>query len=178
MNLHHLQSIDGSDLCSRIYVDAIIQPSGKENEFRALTDMVDRSDIKDPTIIIADRGYESYNVFQHIAKKNWNYVIRVKDISSSGIASGLSIPDEEVFDIEYSILLTRRQTKEIKANPEKYKLMPVNHNFDYLPVGDKGNYQMNFRIIRFAIAKNAYEVIITNLPKNEFPPEAIKEIIT
>lgn len=173
-NLLHLNAM--YDLCSRIYVDAIIQPSRKGNEFGALTDMVDRSDIKDPTIIIADRGYESYNVFEHIAKKNWNYVIRVKDISSNGITSGLSLPDEKEFDIKYSILLTRRQTKEIKANPEKYKFMPANQNFDYLPVGNKGNYQMNFRIVRFAIAENAYEVIITNLPKDEFPSKAIKEI--
>lgn len=173
-NLLHLNAM--YDLCSRIYVDSIIQPSRKENEFDALSNMVDRSDIKDPTIIIADRGYESYNVFEHIAKKNWNYVIRAKDISSNGIVSGLSLPDQKEFDMEYSILLTRRQTKEIKANPEKYKFMPANQNFDYLPVGDKGNYQINFRIVRFAIAENAYEVIITNLPKNEFPPETIKEI--
>lgn len=173
-NLLHLNAM--YDLCSRIYVDSIIQPSRKENEFDALSNMVDRSDIKDPTIIIADRGYESYNVFEHIAKKNWNYVIRAKDISSNGIVSGLSLPDQKEFDMEYSILLTRRQTKEIKANPEKYKFMPANQNFDYLPVGDKGNYQINFRIVRFAIAENAYEVIITNLPKDEFPPETIKEI--
>jgi len=75
-NLLHLNAM--YDLCSRVYVDATIQPSRKENEIRALIDMVDRSDIKEPTIIIADRGYESYNVFEHIAKKNWNYVIRVK----------------------------------------------------------------------------------------------------
>lgn len=90
--------------------------------------------------------------------------------------SELSLPDQKEFDIEYSILLTRRQAKEIKANPEKYKFMPANQNFDYLSIGDKGIYQINFRIIRFAIAENAYEVIITNLPKNELPPETIKEI--
>lgn len=126
--------------------------------------MVDRSDIKDKTILIADRGYESYNVFEHIAKKEWKYVIRVKDINSNGIISAISLPKQKEFDIKYSILLTRRQTKEIKANPEKYKFMPANQNFDYLPVGDKENYQMNFRIVRFAIAEN------------EFPTERIKEI--
>ncbi len=173
-NLLHLNAM--YDLYSRVYVDAIVQPGKKKNKFQALTDMVDRSDIKDKTILIADRGYESYNVFEHIAKKGWKYVIRVKDINSNGITSGLSLSDEKEFDMKYSILLTRRQTKEIKANPEKYKFMPANQNFDYLPVGDKGNYQMNFRIVRFAIAENAYEVIITNLPKDEFPPEAIKEI--
>jgi len=76
----------------------------EENEFQALTDMVDRSDIKEQTIIIADRGYESYNIFEHIEKKGWNYVIRVKDIGSSGITSGLSLSNQKTFDIESTVL--------------------------------------------------------------------------
>lgn len=173
-NLLHLNAM--YDLCSRVYVDTIVQPGRKENEFQALTDMVDRSDIKEKTIVIADRGYESYNVFEHIAKKGWNYVIRVKDICSIGITSRISLPDEETFDIDYSTLLTRQQTKEIKAHPEKYKFMPTNQKFDYLPVGDKGNYLIKFRVVRFATSENTYEVIITNLSEKEFPAEKLKEI--
>lgn len=173
-NLLHLNAM--YDLCSRTYVDAVIQSGREVNEFQALIDMVDRSNIKEKTILLADRGYESYNVFEHIVRKNWNYVIRVKDIYSNGIASGLSIPDKEVFDIEYSTLLTRRHTNDIKAHPEKYKYMPAVQKFDYLPVGDKGTYPINFRIVRFPISENTYEVIITNLTKEEFPIEKIKEI--
>lgn len=173
-NLLHLNAM--YDLLSRVYVDAIVQPGRKENEFQALTDMVDHSDIKEKTILLADRGYESYNVFEHIVKKGWNYVIRVKDVNSNGIASGLILPKKKEFDINYSILLTRRQTNEIKAHPEKYKFMPANQKFDYLPVGDKGNYKINFRLVRFAISEDSYEVIITNLPENKFPPEKIKEM--
>lgn len=173
-NLLHLNAM--YDLCSRVYIDAIIQPGKKENEFRALTDMVDRSGIKDKAILIADRGYESYNVFEHIAQKGWNYVIRVKDINSNGIASGLFLPKKDEFDVKHNFLLTRRQTKEIKAHPEKYKYMSKKQNFDYLPVGNKENYPINFRVVRFAISEDTYEVIITNLPENEFPAERIKEI--
>lgn len=173
-NLLHLNAM--YDLVGRIYVDSIVQPGRKENELQALIDMVDRSDIKEQTIVIADRGYESYNVFEHIAKKGWNYVIRVKDIASNGIAAGLYLPNQKEFDIEHSILLTRRQTKEIKAHPQKYKFMPSNQNFDYLPVGDKGNYPINFRVVRFAISEDTYEVIVTNLSEKEFPAERIKEI--
>jgi hypothetical protein len=54
--------------------------------------------------------------------------------------------------------------------------MPANQKFDYLPVGDKGNYKINFRLVRFAISEDSYEVIITNLPENKFPPEKIKEM--
>ena len=173
-NLLHLNAM--YDLCSRVYVDAIVQPGRKENETKALIDMVDRSNIKEPAIVIADRGYESYNIFEHIAKKGWNYVIRVKDIGSNGIASGLSLPKYKEFDVNYNLLLTRRQTKEIKSNPKKYKFMPANQNFDFLPVGDKGNYPINFRVVRFAISDDGYEMIITNLPENEFSAERIKEI--
>ncbi|MDR0343782.1 MAG: transposase [Nocardiopsaceae bacterium] len=38
----------------------------------------------DNVIVIADRGLESYNNFAHIEKKGWNYLIRVKDLGSSG----------------------------------------------------------------------------------------------
>lgn len=66
-NMMHLNAM--YDLCSRVYVDSIVQPGRKVNEYQALTDIVDRSDIKEKTIVLADRGYESYNVFEHIAKK-------------------------------------------------------------------------------------------------------------
>jgi len=173
-NLLHLNAM--YDLCSRVYVDAIVQPGRQENEVQALTAMVERSNIQNPTIIIADRGYESYNVFAHIDEKGWKYVIRVKDIGSNGIASGLLSAKQGSFDVECSILLTRRQTKEIKEHPEKYKFMPANQKFDYLPPGDKGIYLMKFRVVRFPIAEDTYEVIITNLSRDELPVEKINEL--
>lgn len=168
-NILHLNAM--YDLCSRVYVDSIVQPGRKENEVQALIDMVDRSDIKEQTIVIADRGYESYNVFEHIAKKGWYYVIRVKDIKSTGITSGLSLPNQKEFDVEQSVLLTRKH-----RTSKKYRFMAAKQNFDYLPVGDKGIYPINFRVVRFAISENNYEVIITNLPEDKFPADNIKEI--
>ena len=53
--------------------------------------MIERSQIEGKTIVIADRGYESYNVFEHIAKKGWHYLVRVKDLTSNGIASSLNL---------------------------------------------------------------------------------------
>ena len=173
-NLLHLNAM--YDLCSRVYVDAIVQPIRKFNEYQALMDMVDRSEIGEPTIVIADRGYESFNVFEHIKQKEWKYVIRVKDRNSNSIASRLSPFDQETFDIECNTLLTRRQTTEVKEHPEKYSCINGSQKFDYLPVGDRGDYPMNFRIVRFAISENNYEVIITNLSKEDFPLERIKEI--
>jgi len=45
------------DLCNKLYVDVCIQPARKENEFRALTDMTDRSNISGDVIVVADRGW-------------------------------------------------------------------------------------------------------------------------
>jgi hypothetical protein len=70
----------------------LFSPEGCATEGRALAAMVDRSPLKGKTIVIADRGYESYNNFAHMERKGWNYVIRVKDLDSSGILSGLRLP--------------------------------------------------------------------------------------
>ena len=52
--------------------------------------MVDRSEITGDVILIADRGYESYNNMAHIQEKGWKYLIRIKDFQqyNSGILHG------------------------------------------------------------------------------------------
>lgn len=164
------------DLCNRVYIDAQILPGRKQNERQALVDMVKRSDIKEKTIIIADRGYENYNVFEHITQKGWNYIIRIKDINSNGISSGLNIPKIDCFDKDYCLKVTRRNTNEIKAHPEEYKFMPQNQKFDFLPIGSKETYPISFRLVRFPISENTYEVLITNLDRDIFPVKKLKEL--
>lgn len=91
-NLLHLNALYG--LCNRIYIDAHVQTRRNVNEHKALAKMVDRSSIGDKVILMADRGYESYNNFAHIERKGWNYLIRVKDLGSNGILSGLNLPSD------------------------------------------------------------------------------------
>lgn len=164
------------DLSNRVFVDAHILPGRKMNERQALVDMIKRADSKEKTIIVADRGYENYSVFEHIKQKGWNYLVRIKDISSNGISSGLILPKEDCFDKDYYLLATRRNTNEIKAHPEKYKFMPRNQKFDFLPVGSKGTYPICFRLVRFPISENTFEVLITNLDRDAFPVEKLKEL--
>ncbi|MBC8059957.1 MAG: transposase, partial [Clostridiaceae bacterium] len=70
-NILHLNAM--YDLCNKLYIDASIQSYKQMNEYRALTDMVKRSKITEKAIFIADRGYESYNVFAHIEKMGFKY---------------------------------------------------------------------------------------------------------
>lgn len=162
------------DLTNRIYVDAVIQNGASKNEFHACAQMIDRSKISEKVILIADRGYENYNIFAHAEEKGWNYAIRVKDKGSNGILSGLKITEEGEFDENISLLLTRSQKKAKKSKGIKF--MPTCQTFDYVPVGSEIEYLISFRIVRFLIAENTYETIITNLEKNEFSPNKIKEL--
>lgn len=173
-NQVHLNAL--YDLCNKLYVDALIQPGRKGNEFGALTDMVDRSNILGDVIVVADRGYESYNVFAHIEQKGWKYAIRVKDITSNGIVSALKLPNKDEFDVNIHRILTRKQTMEIRNNTALYKILVNNSTFDYIELHSDKCYPITFRVVRFKISDDSYETIITNLDSEEFPPKRIKEL--
>lgn len=173
-NQLHLNAL--YDVLERRYIDVIIQPVRRKNEYRAMTDMIDRSRLKEKVIIMADRGYESYNVFAHAEKKAWNYLIRVKDINSKGILSGFELPKQEEFDIIVNTSLTRKQTNEVKENTSKYKILTRKSTFDYLDLHTNVFYPISFRIVRFKLSEHSYECIVTNLDKEEFPATRIKEL--
>lgn len=62
-----------------IYSDVILQKSKVANEHKALQEMVDRSGIP-RAIVIADRGYESFNSMAHIQEKSWFFLIRLQHV--------------------------------------------------------------------------------------------------
>ena len=163
------------DLNSNLYLDAVVQKRRATHENAALVEMIDRSNIKDPAIVIADRNYESYNTLEHIRKKGWYYLIRLRE--AAGMLSNLSLPEGE-FDFPIQVFLTRTQTKEVKAlmkeNPGIYRFLPSKLNFEFLPNGCTDFYPLSFRIVRFNISGDSTETLITNLDINAFPPEELK----
>lgn len=179
-NLLHLNAL--FSLRHHIYLDAVIQKRKGWNEHEALQKMVDRSPVN-KALVIADRGYESYNNMAHIQEKGWYFLIRVKD-GNTGIKDGLELPDNETFDFETRLKLTRRQTKETKElikDRNHYKFIPATTAFDYLPLKSKkkdpvGFYELYFRIVRFKISGNAYETVLTNLNSDDYPPEELKKL--
>ena len=173
-NLLHLNAM--YDLCNQIYTDVHIQPLRKMDEYDAFAKMVDRSRISQKSIVIADRGYESYNLFAHIEKKGWNYLIRVKDINSNGILSGFDLPSSNEFDVKINTILTRKQTKEVKDNPKLFKFLPKNSRFDYLDLHHNKYYPISLRVLRIKVNDELYETIITNLDSAQFSPCDIKEL--
>ena len=163
------------DLNSHLYLDAVIQKKRAMNENAAIISMVEHSAIADPVILIADRGYEAYNTLEHIRKKGWHYLIRLRE--AGGILTGLSLPEGD-FDLPIQLQLTRKQDKATKKlqqdYPGVYRFLASKMNFEYLPLGSDGFYPISFRIVRFRISDTSTETLITNLDPGSFPAETLK----
>ncbi|MBR5180511.1 MAG: IS4 family transposase [Lachnospiraceae bacterium] len=179
-NLLHLNALYNLD--KHIYVDAVIQSRRDWNEHEAFVSMVDKSKIP-KALVIADRGYESYNNMAHIQEKGWCFLIRIKD-GRTGIKDGLDLPAEGTFDIDICMKLTRKQTKEVREllkDRNHYKFLPINSKFDFLPQSSRKKdpavfYELSLRVVRFQISDDTYETILTNLDRIEYPPGKIKEL--
>ncbi len=179
-NLLHINAM--YDLLQHIYVDAIVQKRRCSDESGALTDMVDRSAIEN-ALLLADRGYESYNNLAHIQEKGWKYLIRIRD-NTAGIVSGLTLPKTSEFDIPFSMKLTRKQTneaKELLKDKNNYKYVASSQRFDYLPEKSRKRdptvfYMLSFRIVRFPLSDTQCETVITNLDTKSFPLAELKRL--
>jgi len=160
-NLLHLNAL--YDLNQNIYLDSVIQKKHNYNEHLALISMVDRSTIP-KALLIADRGYESYNNMAHIQEKGWFFLIP--------------------YDVEFNLKLTKKNTKETKElfkDKNHYKYISHTTPLDYLPPKSRKAeplvfYTIRFRVVRFPISSNAYETVITNLDSNDYPPSEIKKL--
>lgn len=108
--------------------------------------------------------------------KGWNYIIRSKE--SYGIK--YTTPSTDTFDIDTTITLTRRQTKETKAliqkDPERYRWIQPHTTFDYIRSREDNRYDLPIRIVRIKLSDTQSETILTNLPRDKFPAETIKEM--
>ena len=82
-------------IMNKTYCDFHVQGKKKLHERAALNLMVDRYSDPAPSILMADCGYESFNTFAHLIRKNMKFVIRMKDIDSNGILSSYDLPDDE-----------------------------------------------------------------------------------
>lgn len=162
------------DLSNKTYVDCVIQNRTETDERRAVIEMLKRNTFKEKTLIIADRGYESFNLFEHINRTpNADYLIRVKNACISEISS---LPMEEL-DKEINITLTTLQTNEVKEKGYKWiagkgrftKRKECSWDFESI-------YPMTLRVVRFEIANGVYETIVTSLNRFAFPLKEIKKL--
>lgn len=173
-NLLHINAL--YDLLNKQYLDVIIQKNRHKNERRAVNDIVDRSGISDKTLLMLDRGYEGYNVMAHIENKNWKYLIRVREPKGkSSMLCRLNLPLDKEVDKLVKVNLSRRNTKELKKDAT-HRILPKAATFDYLKIGNKGRYPLEFRVVGVEIEGNKYQYFVTNLDVEEFDTKAIGEL--
>lgn len=166
------------DIISKRFVDAIIQPIRKKNEFKALADLIDlTATSKLSPIYIADRGFFAYNVFAHAIENKAFFLIRAKD---QNMARLTGLPVDELprnLDAQVTRILTRSSSKKKRKYPELddcYRHICKAVRFDYLDETSTNEYTIPMRVLRFKITENTYENIVTNLPEEDFSLEDIK----
>lgn len=152
------------DVCNKGFIDAIV----KKNECSAECDLVERITDEYPTIIMAERGYESYNLFAHIEECLFDYVIRVKDRNNTVLVSGMELPESERFDITKQIIITRHFTGPAAINSKKYKYFSKKNRFDFIENSKCDDYELTIRFVRFKLTEDTYEAITTSLSETEF----------
>lgn len=171
-NMLHLNAL--YQLQTGIFEEVFFQSVHEANEHLALIRMLERSRIQKKYILLADRGYESYNTFAWISSRGGCYLIRGKQ-GKTGISSGLCLPEAESFDVSVSITICQHHTAKTKEHPEHFKRIRSDAHFDLFEKG-VDEYPLEFRAVRIRLSKTKTELLYTNLPKEEFPAEKLKEL--
>lgn len=159
------------DVLNKTYQHCVIQSQPQQDEVGALLFMMKWYDFKEKTLIVADRGYESYNVFAHIQNTpNTDFLIRVKQDRTAMREIG-KLPMTEL-DTDVSFTITTTQTKEDKENG--YILLQTRKKEDriYSNKTRTGRwdfpspYPMKIRVVRFKLDTGEYETLATSLPRS------------
>lgn len=112
----------------------------------------------------------------HVIENQPYFLFRTKDIHSKGLVKGFDFPDEETFNIDADVTLVRSHSSKIKIKSSYRRFVDKATSFDFMEYGSKDTYCLAFRIVRFPIADGSYECVVTNLPRNEFPPQRIRKL--
>lgn len=167
------------DILNRTFADTVIQPEPRKDEIGALITMLQRNDFVQKTLIIADRGFESYNLIAHLMEKpNVDFLIRVKQ-SRSAMREVAKLPMMEL-DCNVSFTICTTQKNEDKQNPN-YIFLQVPKKSKPTSKTRRGRwdfenyYPMRFRICRFLLDNGEFETVATSLPRS-FDLATIKEL--
>ena len=160
------------DVLNRIYADAVVDPGWCRRESAALITMVNHLDHPESAIILADRGSEGYNTIAHLIESMANFVIRAKDLDSNGFLHTLHLPPDGELDIDVSKILTNSRAQ-VFQNDDRYVWI---HRRAFDLWDSSGTYPIQFRLVRFMLADGSYECLVTNLPREKFPPGKLKKL--
>ena len=179
------------DIENKTYQDIVIQERLQANERVAAIEMIERLDTTTPSIVIMDRGYDGFNMIEHCNRKeNCFYIIRGKATKKNSTMKELeALPESECdVDIEADITTSGtfyRQYKNTNPRlhfidrPTKRHKETYSENTRIRMWDFENKCTVKFRVVKFRISedgKDAWEILITNLNRFEFPIERMKEM--
>ncbi len=175
------------DIENRTYQECILQPKTKLDERSAAIDILKNLNVG-KYIVIMDRGYEGFNMIETCNRlDNCSYIIRVKT-GSGGIKEIYNLPDKKCdIDLSFKITTSNRyymlnKDKEVLHyinSPKKSHKKNLSTKYSKWDFGQFCNIKcraVKFRINDEGSDKEEWEVLITNLDRNEFPVSRMKEM--
>jgi len=135
--------------------------------------MVQKLQNKHKSIIIGDRGYESYQLFHDFIEQNILFLIRIKSEKGNSFLSSVSLPSKNDFDIQMSIRVASKNNRRSLKNIEKKFVDPKSLS---CLTPENNVYVYKVRIIKIQLSENNFEYLLSNLPDTTFPTNAIKEL--
>ena len=133
--------------------------------------------------VILNRGYDYAYTFDPMNySRPWGTVPDLVNIDGKwGIPENWSSMPEGAQPTLQIVLKTNYKTLNTDKRYVNDVHLPSNVNFDYLPA--KSNYKdpasfygLSFRIARFQISEDTYETVLTNLDKEQYPLEKLKQL--
>ena len=164
------------DILNKVYLEAVIHLEPHKDEIGALIELVRRNKFKEKTLIIGDRGFESYNLLAHLTEKeNLDFLIRIKN-NRSAMREVTRLPMLEL-DTVIHFTISTTQTKEDKQKKHIFLQVPKNSKEGSKTRQGRWDfpspYPMCLRIVR--LDSGVFETIVTSLP-NTFTLEDIREL--
>ncbi len=159
------------DVLNKTYQHCQIQPQPQADEVGAMRFMLTWYDYPEKTLIVADRGYESYNIFAYFLENlHVDFLIRVKQ-NKSAMREIRKLPMKEL-DVDISFTLTTTQTKRDKESGyiyiqtakdkgKGYSAKTRMRRWDF-----SSPYHMKLRIVRIQLSTGEYETLATSLPRS------------
>lgn len=179
------------DILNQTFVDCYmgkdkISSRTAHDEQGALCALIYKRKYRQPTILVLDRGYESYNTIAHLQNnRNLYFVLRVKQ-DKAALRPVRGLPLEEL-DRDLAWTITTWQTNEAKekgwiflqTGSKKGKANSPNTRitrWDFTGPVFPDEYPMTCRAVRFMLDSGQYETLLTNLPRDEFSISDLKEL--
>lgn len=170
------------DILNKIFIDCsmgegMIDSRKAHDEQGALYSLIYKRKFHQPTIVVLDRGYESYNTIAHLQNNpNLYFVLRVKQ-DKGALRPVRNLP-METLDRDLAWTITTRQTNEAKekgwiflqTGSKKGKINSPGTRitrWDFTGPMFPDAYPMKCRAVRFPL-DSGYETLLTNLPRDEF----------